>query len=105
MYFYFDKKIIFFDLAGAFTKQPLPILKPLSSKTSSPVKPAQLSPNKSFEALKPSQLSPNKSFEALKPKAKKQDDIFSDARQDESDGDTSVLSDGQTTDNSEGFNV
>jgi len=78
--------------AGAFTKQPLPILK---AKTPSPVKPAApISPNKT-------------SFDAMKPKAmaKKADDIFSDAKMDDSDGDTSVLSDGQTTDNSEGFNV
>ena len=67
----------------------------LKAKTPSPVKPAApISPNKT-------------SFDAMKPKAmaKKADDIFSDAKMDDSDGDTSVLSDGQTTDNSEGFNV
>ena len=81
--------MIQFFSAGSFTKQPLPILKPIS-KTPSPVK-----------------TSLNKSFEALKPKAKKQEEIFSDAKLDESDGDTSVLSDGQTTemDDSDGFNV
>ena len=84
--------MIFECSAGAFTKQPLPILKPAPKVSqSSPVK---TSPAKA-----------NASFDALKPKAKKQDDIFSDAKMDDSDGDTSVLSDGQTTDNSEGFNV
>ena len=70
----------------------MPILK---AKTPSPVKLVPVSPNKtSFDAMKPKS----------KPLAKKGDDIFSDARMD-SDGDTSVLSDGQTTDNSEEFNV
>jgi hypothetical protein len=77
--------------AGAFTKQPLPMKKPATKPTSSLVR-----------------TPTNPNFDQLKPKAtsKAADDVFSDARGDDSD-DASAFSDAVTTDNPDdyGFNV
>jgi len=78
--------------AGAFTKQPLPMKKPITKPSSSTLVRTPTNPN--FDQLKP------------KTTSKTAEDVFSDAKGDDSD-DLSAFSDAVTTDNPDeyGFNV